>query len=128
MTILEIRLEEVFSTHKLFEKRQGLIPVSVYIRDSTFWTLGRIEGSGGLDIVYCVFGNHISSTLSCVISSFDTSRAALAQLLTCGSCPHEEYRDDPTRELFEISYWAAEPLRNIFVLRLVVRRSLHVEA
>jgi hypothetical protein len=98
------------------------------MRDSTFWSLGRIAGSGGLDIVECVFGNQISITLSRVICSFDTSRDALAQLLTCGLCPHEGYRDDLNRELFETSYWAAEPLRNVFILGLIVRRPLHLEA
>ena len=121
-------LAEVFSTHKLFEKRQGLTRVSVPIPDSTFWSLGRIAGFGGLGKVDCVFGNHISIILSRVESSFDTSRAALAQLLTCGSCPHEEHRDDMTRELFETSYWATEPLHNVFVLGVVVRRPLHREA
>jgi hypothetical protein len=94
-------LAEAFSTHMLFEKRQELIRVLVSMRDSTFWSLGRIAGSGGLDIVDCVFGNHISITLSRMISSFDTSHAALVQLLTRGSCPHEEYWDDLARELFD---------------------------
>jgi hypothetical protein len=46
----------------------------------------------------------------------------------CGSCPHEEYRDDLTRELFGIGYWAAEPQCNVFVLGIVVRRGLRFEA
>jgi hypothetical protein len=52
----------------------------------------------------------------------------LAQLLTGGSCPHEKYWDHLARELFDNSHWAAEPQRNVFVLRIIVCRLLHFDA
>jgi hypothetical protein len=115
-------LAEVSSKHKLFGKRSGLVRVSISIRDSIFWSLGRIAGYGGPDIADCVIGNCISITLSCVMSSFDTSHTL--RLHNC-SCPYEKNWDNLTRDLFDTSYWAAEPRRNVFVFSIVVRHPLH---